>query len=141
MVDANGIVLTKEMIDAAATSGCGFTKRQIEAVGVQWPPVKGWKKQLVGKLVTAKQYSTFSKCQETTTPAESTDPVKEAAYHHAVAVWQAVEGRHRTRSVVAVERTRVAMDAVALAIKELEADTVQAIAMSRRPIARTEQPS
>jgi hypothetical protein len=141
MVDSNGIVLTKEMIDAAATSGCGFTKRQIEAVGVQWPPAKGWKKHLVGKLVTAKQYSTFSKCRGTPTPAESTDPVKEAAYHLAVAVWRAVDGRQRNRSLVAVERTRVAMDAVAEAIKDLEADAVQAIALSRRSTDQTSQPA
>jgi len=39
---------TREEILAAKTSngGPGWTRKQLEAWGVSWPPVKGWKSRL-----------------------------------------------------------------------------------------------
>lgn len=39
--------LTSEEIDAARTPGGGWTKKQLAAWGVGWPPPKGWRKALL----------------------------------------------------------------------------------------------
>lgn len=39
--------LTADDIEAAASPRGGFTRRQLAAWGVPWPPPKGWKKRLI----------------------------------------------------------------------------------------------
>jgi len=51
------ITLTSENLHKLATNNCGFTRAQIEAVGFQWPPKKGWLKSLIGKTLTLESYN------------------------------------------------------------------------------------
>lgn len=56
----NKIVLTEEMIQAARTPKGGYTKKQLAAIGVDWPPQKGWAKAVVGKEITEQQFREFN---------------------------------------------------------------------------------
>lgn len=53
------ITLTRDLIHSAATSNCGFRKSQLEALGVSWPPKKGWLSKLAGTTVTQMQWDLF----------------------------------------------------------------------------------
>lgn len=58
------IVLTKELIESAASPAGGYSRRQLEALGVNLPkgtfsPPKGWKRRLIGKEISQAQYAAF----------------------------------------------------------------------------------
>lgn len=39
--------ITEEEIESKKTAAGGWTKKDLEAWGVPWPPPKGWKRQLI----------------------------------------------------------------------------------------------
>lgn len=43
--------VTKELLDAGAKLGRAYTSRQIELLGLEWPPRKGWKTDVIGKSI------------------------------------------------------------------------------------------
>lgn len=49
------IVLTEEMIEAARTPNGGFTRSQLAAIGVNWPPPPGWITAKAGTKITQSQ--------------------------------------------------------------------------------------
>lgn len=51
----SGRMPTEEEIEAARTPKGGFTRAQLAAWGVPWPPPKGWKRTLLGKNQLGKQ--------------------------------------------------------------------------------------
>jgi hypothetical protein len=51
--------LTKEYISSCKTKNNGFTKAQLAAIGVAWPPVKGWTARCEGKQITMEQKKVF----------------------------------------------------------------------------------
>ena len=51
------ITLTSENLHQLGTNNCGFTKAQIEALGFNWPPKKGWLKSLIGKTMSIEEYT------------------------------------------------------------------------------------
>ena len=53
------MVITAEWIMANTTAAGGWTRKQLEAVGVDWPPVKGWKQRILGTEISADQQSVF----------------------------------------------------------------------------------
>lgn len=53
------LILTKDMIEKGMSSRGGFNKNQLAAIGVEWPPQKGWKHLLIGKTITKDQYEKF----------------------------------------------------------------------------------
>lgn len=53
------IVLTKELIKAARTTNGGLTKKQLAAIGVPWPPPKGWQESKIGTMITKEQLKRF----------------------------------------------------------------------------------
>lgn len=57
------IILTRELIEAARTPNGGFTKSQLAAVGVEWPPAPDWIEQKEGMLITKSQLKQFNKIQ------------------------------------------------------------------------------
>ena len=61
----NLVQLNQTLIDGAASKNGGYSRRQLAAVGVQWPPEKGWKKTLVGKKVPVKAFHVFSGTSDT----------------------------------------------------------------------------
>ena len=56
----DSVRITNEMIVSAGTKGCGYTKKQLAAVGISWPPSKGWKAGLIGKVVPIRDWRRFS---------------------------------------------------------------------------------
>ena len=50
------IELTNELIVKAATNKGGYTKKQLNLLGIGWPPPKGWKNQCVGKKIKKTDY-------------------------------------------------------------------------------------
>ncbi len=54
------IVLTEDIIEAARTPNGGFTKSQLAAIGIGWPPPQDWIKEKVGKMITLTQLETFN---------------------------------------------------------------------------------
>ena len=53
------VVLTKELIKAARTTNGGLTKKQLAAIGVPWPPPKGWQESKIGTMITEEQLKRF----------------------------------------------------------------------------------
>lgn len=51
--------LTPELIKAAAQGGTGYNRKQLAALGVSWPPTRGWLKAQIGREVTEEQYAAF----------------------------------------------------------------------------------
>lgn len=57
------IKLTRELIEEARTPNGGFTKSQLAAVGVDWPPAPDWIEQKEGMMITKSQLEQFNKIQ------------------------------------------------------------------------------
>lgn len=53
------VKLTKEFIQQHKTDYGGWTKAQIEALGLKWPPRHGWQERLVGKEISAEAAQRF----------------------------------------------------------------------------------
>lgn len=57
------IVLTKELIKSARTANGGLTKKQLAAIGVPWPPPKGWQEKKIGTKISQNQLQQFQTIQ------------------------------------------------------------------------------
>lgn len=53
------IILTKEIIESARTPNGGFTKSQLAAIGIAWPPPQDWIEKTVGAWITPTQLEAF----------------------------------------------------------------------------------
>lgn len=51
--------LKAEDIEAGRSSNGGWSRAQVELLGVSWPLVSGWKKALIGKEVSENAYKRF----------------------------------------------------------------------------------
>lgn len=51
--------LTRELILAARTSKGGWTRAQLEVIGVAWPPTYGWQNRAIGREMTEEEYLRF----------------------------------------------------------------------------------
>ena len=40
--------LTHEHLKQSMSEGGGFNKQQLELLGVEWPPLKGWQRSIIG---------------------------------------------------------------------------------------------
>ena len=59
------MLITKQYLDEHKTSKGGYTRAQLHAIEVDWPPVKGWKKEVIGQQLTAEQAEAFEAgCEE-----------------------------------------------------------------------------
>lgn len=56
--DQNKILLDDKTIESFKTIDNGYTKQQLHILGIQWPPIKGWKKEILKRKVyiTRKEY-------------------------------------------------------------------------------------
>ena len=57
------IVLTREIIEAARTPNGGFTKNQLAAIGIEWPPSQTWIEEKVGTLISPTQLEAFNRIE------------------------------------------------------------------------------
>ena len=53
------VVLTKALIEAGRTVNSGYSKKQLLALGVSYPPKSGWIERLIGTEVSDEQYERF----------------------------------------------------------------------------------
>ena len=53
------MIITKEFIEKGATNGKGVTCNQFRVLGVGYPPMKGWKKSLIGKEISEDKAKTY----------------------------------------------------------------------------------
>lgn len=59
------IRLTNELISAGFSDAGGVTRRQLDALGVQYPPKVGWKNQLIGVEISQESYDLFLSLRNT----------------------------------------------------------------------------
>lgn len=51
--------LTHEIIESGRSERGGWRAAQLQALGVPWPPQKGWKRRLIGFEITDEQHRAF----------------------------------------------------------------------------------
>lgn len=51
--------ITRELIDAGRTSSGGWTATQINLLGMQWPPAKGWQEKVIGREISQEDADRF----------------------------------------------------------------------------------
>ena len=59
----NQIIIIKEFIESNKTARGGWNRKQIEAIGLTWPPTKGWKRSVIGNcisIVNAQIFASFT---------------------------------------------------------------------------------
>ncbi len=50
------VTVNKELLAISATASGGYTRTQLEALGVAWPPPKGWKRRVVGRRIAMSSF-------------------------------------------------------------------------------------
>lgn len=55
------MIITESWLRDNMNGGIGVTARQLRALGLSWPPQKGWLKGILGKEITEKQKTAFEK--------------------------------------------------------------------------------
>jgi hypothetical protein len=53
------ITLTYAMIEAGISEHLGYSKAQLELLGVAWPPSRGWKTRVCSRPILRALYSEF----------------------------------------------------------------------------------
>ena len=53
------IPVTEEFLQTFRHTHNGWTKKQLGALGIAWPPKKGWKKLVLGKMITVEEAQVF----------------------------------------------------------------------------------
>lgn len=46
-------------MECGRSSAGGYNRKQLAAIGVEWPPQKGWLKDLIGKEIESSSYQAF----------------------------------------------------------------------------------
>ena len=57
--------LTYQNIEALKSLNHGWNSAVLELLGVSWPPVKGWRRRIIGKEVTDFAYKTALEIRDT----------------------------------------------------------------------------
>lgn len=60
---AEAVLVTEAFLDSGRSRKGAWTRKQLAIVGVQWPPLPGWKRELLrsGKTLTEKEAARFVK--------------------------------------------------------------------------------
>ena len=53
------MILTTEYLNSHRTAKGAFTRKQVEALGIEWPPSRGWIKKAAGTEITEDQAKVF----------------------------------------------------------------------------------
>jgi predicted oxidoreductase len=51
--------VTRRWIEAFRTEKGGWTRSQLEAIGVEWPPIHGWKDRAEGRQISLEARALF----------------------------------------------------------------------------------
>jgi hypothetical protein len=122
----NLVQLNEMLIDRAARNG-GYSRRQLAAVGILWPPAKGWKKTLVGKKVSRKAFDVFFRTSEKesippaeVSEAEKTNELREKAWEFALSLWNSKLCSLDDSAIESARRIRTAFDFISGAMVQVE---------------------
>jgi hypothetical protein len=129
-MDNGDVLLNELLIDNAGKNG-GYSRRQLAAVGIEWPPTKGWKKELVGKIVSSEEFRVFFRSDEkkaAATPAAGTQEIdaelEKQAWKFAFAVWKSKQCPKGDDPVAVTKRVRLAIEYASMAMAALEEESV-----------------
>jgi hypothetical protein len=53
------VTITDDLIESGKSVAGGYSKAQLVLLGVAWPPVTGWKKQIIGSQITSDAAARF----------------------------------------------------------------------------------
>ena len=53
------MIVTRELIKSGQTKAGGWTKSQLEIIGVSWPPQKGWADRVCGTHISKEDADMF----------------------------------------------------------------------------------
>jgi len=53
------VTITAELIDSGKSAAGGYSRAQLALLGVAWPPVSGWKRQVIGTQITREAATDF----------------------------------------------------------------------------------
>ena len=53
------MIITKDYLDRNKTTKGAYTRRQLSILGIAWPPIKGWKSLILGKVLTSDEANEF----------------------------------------------------------------------------------
>jgi hypothetical protein len=59
MRNTEAVTITYEYLNKYKTPKGGYNRKQVEALGLSWPLVSGWKGELIGKVLTAEKANIF----------------------------------------------------------------------------------
>lgn len=51
--------ITEDLIAAGTSERGGLSKRQLALLGVDWPPLSGWKKSIIGRSISDEDAEEF----------------------------------------------------------------------------------
>ena len=51
--------ITDEWLKKNKTKNGGYTKLQLNLIGIPWPPIHGWKKLVIGKEISLEKKKAF----------------------------------------------------------------------------------
>lgn len=46
------VIITNQWLVEFCTKNGGYTKKQFEAIGLKWKPLKGWKNKVIGREIS-----------------------------------------------------------------------------------------
>lgn len=84
--ESKNIELTYELIESARNSNGSFTRSQLAAIGVGWPPPMGWIHKIVGKKITNSQFEQFKLVDNSYTEKESSESLLNARVNRTEAI-------------------------------------------------------
>lgn len=58
------MVITKKLLRQGRSSNGGFSRQQVELIGVEWPLIKGWMRRCIGNEVTDEDFSKFLRLKD-----------------------------------------------------------------------------
>lgn len=59
MSGEGGILVTTELLARGMSHLGGWNRAQLSAIGIAWPPMRGWKKLVIGRVVSAEAAEQF----------------------------------------------------------------------------------
>lgn len=56
-----GMLITREWVKKHATGANSWTREQLECLGVEWPPRKGWLSERIGRYISPEKAAEFER--------------------------------------------------------------------------------
>lgn len=53
------VTITNDLIESGKSAAGGYSKAQLALLGVAWPPISGWKRQVIGRQITSYEATSF----------------------------------------------------------------------------------